>query len=81
MIYATKITLFHAQFVMSKGEQAFMQRFALCGQGLCPLQWFRALLADTPPANVLAFLTKLFNYGDKAISKAASSAFQVTFGT
>jgi len=41
----------------------------------------RTPLAATPPANVLAFLTKLLNSGDKAISKAASSAFQVTFGT
>jgi hypothetical protein len=43
--------------------------------------WFRAPLAATPPANDLAFITKLLNYGAKAISKAASSAFQVTFGT
>ena len=81
VIYAIKMTLFHAQFVMSKRKQAGMQRFAIFVIKFYVRYWFISPLAATASANDLIFLTKILNYGDKAISKADSSAFKIPLVT
>jgi hypothetical protein len=78
VIYAIKRTPFQAQFVMSKLEQAGMQRVAICfGFMSTTGLWFRLLLQLMPITwnSSPSFLIS------KAISKAASSAYQDTWAS
>lgn len=75
VIYAIKICLFQAQFVMTKREQLGINRFARFAVTVYVQFWFSAPDVVKAPANDLRLLQQLASYSDRAIAKATSEGF------